>query len=558
MSWEGWRKQGLIPGLWRRLLLLCLFVLCAGVARADTIITLPFENVSSRPEYNWIGESFSVLMADLLEMPGLVTINPDERNVVFERMGLPVGTILTRASAIKVAERANADLLLVGSYDVAGDGPNASITITARIIDVREGRLVGNEFQRGGLVTDLQQIEGELAWTILYQRNLALPYSRDQIVKRATAVPLDAFEDYVKAALTPDRNDKILFLRRAIKTAQNNYPAAAFELGRNFFLLGDNEEAVKWLAGFKPDDPRYVESLFYLGVSQSRLGKLNEALASFTTLLPKLPLYETYNNAGAVYLKKNQPKEALPLLKSAAEVAARDADVQFNYGYALWLTQDYAGAAAQMERVVARQEAERRQDGEAYYLLAKSQQQLGKTAEAAAALDKAKKHLTSFAAWETKKKIPPLARLKPAFNKRAYYQLERTAREVASSARPATPAEDALTRAHELFLANRDDEALRELGKVLQSAPDNADAHLLLGRIYERRGSFTDAANALKAATFWNPKLTAAHVLLGRIAALQKNCQQARAHLGKALGTNPKDADAQALGRTLAPICPEK
>ncbi|HZS47678.1 MAG TPA: tetratricopeptide repeat protein [Blastocatellia bacterium] len=538
--------------------LLALTFTIVGTADADTILTLPFENVSNRQEYNWIGESFSVLMSDLLEIPGLVTIGPDERNVAFDRLGIPSGMILTKATSIKIAERTNADLLLIGTYTVQGEGDTASVGVTASLIDVREGKLIGDEFQRGGLVSDIQRIEGELAWTILYQRNPALPYSRDQMVKTATAVPLNAFESYVKAALTPEREDKILFLRRAMKEAGDKYPDAAFELGRNYYLVGDYEEAAKWLARITADDAHYTEGLFYLGVSQGYLNKLNDAQASFNTLLSKLPLYETYNNAAAIYLKKDQPKDAIPLLKTAADVAARDADVQFNYGYALWLTQDYAGAAAQMEKTIARMQQDKKNDGEAYYILAKSEHQLGKTAEAQAALDNAKKYLTTFASWETKKKVPNLARLKPQFNKKAYYQLDRTVRQEAASVRPATPAEDALAKARDLFIQNQDNDALRELGRVLQIAPDNADAHLLIGRIYERKGDYADAINALKAAAFWNPKMTSAYVLLGRIYSLQKNCPEARNYLKKALESNPKDNEGLALGRTLPTICPDK
>jgi len=542
----------------RLALLIVFFLFGTAIASADTILTMPFENVSNRQEYNWIGESFSVLMSDLLDIPGLVTIGPDERNVAFDRLGIPAGMILTKATSIKIAENTNSDLLLIGTYTVDGEGDKASVALTAVLIDVREGKMVGAEFQRGGMVSDLQKLEGEMAWTILYQRDQALPYSRDQIVQKATAVPLDAFESYVKAALTPIREDKILFLRRAMKLANNKYPAAAFELGRNYYLVGDYEEAAKWLVQITTDDDRYVEAMFYLGVSQGNLNKLNDALASFNTLLPKLPLYETYNNTGAVYLKKDQVKEAIPLLKAAADVAARDADVQFNYGYALWLTQDYAGAAAQMGKAIARLQEDKKNDGEAYYILAKSDQQLGKTAEAQAALDNAKKYLSSFASWETKKKIPNLARFKPHFNKKAYYQLDRNARQAAATIRPATPAEDAFAKAKDLFIKNQDNDALRELGKVLQIAPDSADAHLLIGRIYERRGDYANAINALKAAAFWNPKMTSAYVLLGRIYSALKNCTEARNYLHKALETNPKDSEALALSRTLPTICPDK
>jgi tetratricopeptide (TPR) repeat protein len=95
-------------------------------------------------------------LADLLDKPGLVAIRPDERNVAYKQEGLPPTAILTRATMIKIAERAGANLVVMGTYRIAGEGRDSTITITARVIDIREGRLVGKEYNRGGPLVDLQ------------------------------------------------------------------------------------------------------------------------------------------------------------------------------------------------------------------------------------------------------------------------------------------------------------------------------------------------------------------------------------------------------------------
>jgi Flp pilus assembly protein TadD len=59
------------------------------------------------------------------------------------------------------------------------------------------------------------------------------------------------------------------------------------------------------------------------------------------------------------------------------------------------------------------------------------------------------------------------------------------------------------------------------------------------------------AIQALKAAVFWNPKLTAAHVLLGRILLTQGERTRAAVHIRQALELNPDDPDAQAAQRLL-------
>src|SRR6185436_8945895 len=226
--------------------------LSASAAATDTIVTMPFENLSGRVEYNWVGESFAASLADLLDKPGLVAIRPDERNVAFKQEGLPPTAILTRATMIKIAERAGANLVVMGTYRIAGEGRDSTITITARVVDIREGRLAGKEYNRGAPLVELQKLQGDLAYEILYQHNPALPFSRDQITTDATVAPIGAFENFIKATLTHDRDARGGFLQRAIKEfldkTKSQYIPAVFELGRIHFEAAEYKEALEQLA----------------------------------------------------------------------------------------------------------------------------------------------------------------------------------------------------------------------------------------------------------------------------------------------------------------------
>jgi tetratricopeptide (TPR) repeat protein len=534
------------------------FCAAAPAATTDTIVIMPFENESGRAEYNWVGESFAAALADLLDKPGLVGIRPDERNVAYKQEGLPPTAILTRATMIKIAERAGANLVVLGTYRIAGEGRDSTITITARVIDIREGRLVGKEYNRGGPLVDLQRMQGDLAYEILYQRNPALPFSRDQITSDATATPIGAFENFIKGTLTHDRDAKLNFLQRAIKEyqekTQGRYIAAIFELARDYYERGEYKEAAEQLALIGEKDPRFDESQFYLGAAQGVLGQTDQALDTYKKLAVRLPLFEVYNNIGVLLIRKKQLKEAVDHLKPASEAAPRDTDTLFNLGYAQFLLRDYAGAAATL-----RQEIKLRlSDGEASYILSKALAASGDQAGAAAASDQAKKLVPSYAQWETKG-VPDLTRFKTSFSKINYYRYKRDQDDRLNSQTQIsglTPQVDQLLQnARNAFASGRDEDALADLGKLLQAAPQNHEAHLLMGRIYERRGDFDRATNALKAAIFWNPKLTPAYVLLGRISVLKNDCAAAESAGNKALQIDPKDADALALKRLIEEKC---
>src|ERR1700682_3687629 len=102
---------------------LCCSLLSASIAlgqgsSGDVIMVLPFENTSTHPEYNWVGESFADSLAELLSKPGLIVVSSDERSLAYQRVGLPETMIPSRATSIKLAREAKATMIVLGTYTV--------------------------------------------------------------------------------------------------------------------------------------------------------------------------------------------------------------------------------------------------------------------------------------------------------------------------------------------------------------------------------------------------------------------------------------------------------
>src|SRR5947208_3362395 len=90
----------------------------AQSSSAETVLILPFENLSDHPEYNWIGESFSDSLSALLNKPGLMVVSADERAVAYQRLRLPLTVLPSRATAIKIARELKASMIVIGNYNV--------------------------------------------------------------------------------------------------------------------------------------------------------------------------------------------------------------------------------------------------------------------------------------------------------------------------------------------------------------------------------------------------------------------------------------------------------
>lgn len=541
-------------------------------AGRDTIIVLPFENTTNQREYNWVGASFADSLAELFaHAPGLGVVSTDERELLYQRLRLPLTSSPSRATAIKIAREAKATLVVIGTYSVkspeAKEGDDKEDKVaplevngTASVVRVNEGKL-WRKFDFGGAVTNLQRTQGALAYNILYLRDDALTISLNRVLELATKVPPRAFESLVKGIMTDDPEKRSAYLQNAGREFTKAhpgeiYPVAEFELGNLYYRQEKWKDAAEHYAKLKKGDTHYAEAAFYGGLTQWRLNDLKSALAMLVPLTTDMPLTGVYNNAGAISLQAargEKPgderdrllKQATDFLSRAKETEPQDATVLYNYAYALFLSNKFAEAADQLRNVLTLKP----RDGEVLFLYAKALERAGQTEAATAADNEARRYLKPYAQYQTEwqksqtiNSVPP--RLAAQFDVAHAIEIETKPAQASTAV-----AQDLLERARKLYVAGQDDELLPELNRVLMIEPMNAEAHLYVGRVYQRRGDLSRAVASLKAALFWDAKLIDAHILLGRIFLEQGDRAQAMVHARTAIQLDPNNQEAIALFR---------
>lgn len=567
----------------------------AQTSSSEIVLVLPFENVSNHTEYNWIGESFADALSELLNKPGLIVVTSEERAVAYQRLRLPLTVLPSRATAIKIARELKASMIVIGTYNVtvppaapddkstpAVDKPLAMIAGEARVVRVNEGRMAGDIFDGAWAprvydfsdqVSNLQKVHGELAYQVLFQRDKALSFSRNQLIQEATKVPAQAYEAVQKGLLTPDREPtRAIYFKNALNLfGKANggavYPQAAFELGRFYFNQTQMKEAIEYFTMLQKKDPHYGEAQFYAGLAYWKTGDVANALSTLVPLADEkvMPLVGVYNNAGAVSVavarddKKPEERmrlllQGITLLSRAVDSSPDDTTVLFNYAYALFLAEKYPEAAEKLEKVIA---ADQR-DGQAYFLLAKVQERAGHADAANAADNQARKYMPqqSYAKWQTdwqkSQSMATLAlRSRDVLNQIDISDLDRRKTIEAANA---SNTQESLNKIRDLYQQGRDDEALAEIRKLLIVEPTNAEAFLLSGQINQRRGEQEAAIAALKTAIFWEPppKMIDAHILLGRIFLQRGDLGEARKYSVSAITIDSSNQEAIALQRQVA------
>ena len=104
---------------------------------------------------------------------------------------------------------------------------------------------------------------------------------------------------------------------------------------------------------------------------------------------------------------------------------------------------------------------------------------------------------------------------------------------------------DLLSQAREKVRAGDLAGAERLCREILETDPDNADAHGLLGAGCLFAGRLTEAADHLERAVRLHPAFAAAHANLGIVRAVQGSLDEAVAHFRRALSINPLDPGTQ-------------
>ncbi len=563
----------------------------------DVALVLPFENTSGKSEFNWVGESFADSLTDLLKVPTLNVISNEERKIIQQRLRIPLTNIPSLATSLKLARESGSTLLISGRYNIvpAGADTAATINVTSKIIRVSEGRFMsevidGRQVTRDINVNDalgnLQTIQGQIAYQILYQRDKALPYSQNQLIEAANKVPGRAFEAYIKGLLTPVSEARENFFKNASRlfveaTPDGIYSESELELGHLYLgqrkfadAIGAFEKVVsaaqkcrdKAKAENKPaqcSDENYAEASFYIGLIFWQQGNYERALATLRPLTEDLKLTTVYNALGAIAVqasraeKKNPNNaaallnEGMELLKKASDSAPDDANVRFNYATTLFLNGNMPDAARELRSSIAANP----RDGEAYFVLSKALESL-KDETTADVTNQAQRFLTENnryakleTEWQKSKSFPdiPMRVNQPA--RKDFVAVVLSRKPAATPVAQVSESEALLATARTLIKNGSDDEAMTTLRRVLASEPMSAESYLLLGKIHLRRGDIDQAISSFKTSVFWDNRLIDAHVSLGKIYVERGDCLQAKSYVASAMQINSENPDAVSLQR---------
>ncbi len=492
---------------------------------SQTVLILPFENTSKAPGLEWISEAFPEILGEGIGSSDIYIIPRDDRNAAFDRMGVPVGAHLSRATLYRISEQMDADYVVLGSYDYDGQ----TFTATAQLLDMKKLYLAPAIKESGPLV-NMVEIQRALAWELLRSLNPESVPSKQQFLQAATPIRLDAFENYVRGMVATTREEKIQRFHEAVRR-DSGYTQAMFQLGRTYYNNHEYESAASWFARVPSSDSLSGQANFYRGLSCYNTGDYDCAESSFKFIEANFPLPEVVNNLGVVMGRRGK-RDEVDYLEKAANSDPNDPDYHFNLAVAYARVFDTAHATRELKQVLQLRPSD---------------------TEAKSFLDTLNGSASLRSASSTGAKLP-LQRMKRTYNENSYHllvlEIARTAESRFASGDPKKHAAFHVDRGRQLLTQGFSADAEKAFEEAVVLDPTNANAHIGLAEAYAALGKDKEAVSEASAALQLSPS-AGAYLLLARQNLKDNKLSAANEEVDRALELEPRNQDAQALKHSI-------
>ncbi len=496
----------------------------------ETVLVLPFDNSTHQPGLEWISEAFPEVLGQRLNTQSLFLISRDDRQVAFDRMGIPVNLHASRATLYRIAAQLDADFIILGSFSYDGQ----TFTARAQVLDMKALRLSPDQVESGPL-NDLIGIQTALAWDVLRLMRPKFSEPRQVFLQRAPAIRLNAFENFIRGVLASPNAERIRYLKAAV-AIDPHYDQAILLLAKTCFAMHDDEQAVLWFAKLPPSDPSFAEANFLLGLCEFHLGHFDKAAAAFKATAERVPLTEVLNNIGVAESRRGH-HDAADYFQKAVKVDPSDPDYHFNLAIALYHKGDIAGTQRQLRETLSRRpgDAEARQFQES-------------VAASLTSVNFANPSLASAAHPATVS--VPLTRIKRNYDESSYRQLAvELQNAIDASIGKAKPSERPalrLERARQFLATGAASEAESQFRESLSQEPENAGALAGLAHALLLENKFSEARREATAALALQSSAEA-YLVLARADLHDQDRTGAERNLRSALALDPASDDAKAV-----------
>ncbi len=512
-------------------------------------MVVPFDNLSPEGTHGWVGDAIAETLSSHLRLVGHDVVSSEDWQELRRQEGIENGAPLTLAILVEIGKESGADRVVMGSFR----GKDGRLEVTAQVIDVATGDKLG-VIEDYGKLEDLVEIENQLAKNLLRLEGGRVPEAHRLAVERRKALPLEAYEDYVRAKIVDSATKR----RELLESALAIYPDfadAALLLGQVLLEQYDLERALEVLSTIPPEDPAYRDAYFTMGVAYLEADQTRLAVEIFTRLSEQEKAACFLNNLAVAYFRRGELEEAVGTFREAAELEPSTEPYPFNMGWSAWRSErkhearHWLTTATQIEP----------KDAEAFFLLSliaadaddpdEAARQRGMALSLSPELAEIDEDSVGSVERAVERLPHALANYRfSASPPAASESVEPVEKVVAEAPEPQDETADdpkkILDEARSLRESGDLHGAARELERAVYLDPHSVGIRLELAEVYREVGEFDKAAAELHV-VLWNREDAPTHLRLAEVYEAKGELDMALIHAEKAATLDQEDQSTQ-------------
>lgn len=297
------------------------------IAGKSRIAVLYFDNQSGDHDLDWMREGLAdLLITNLSRSPKLTVLSRQQLHLWLRRVGRNTGDDIPLETALNLAGRVGAEVLVQGSFAQFGK----SLRVNVQVHD-REGRFLGSENATAGAPEqilnqmDLLSIKLASRWGAapVPQRDASIPLTRNLEAYRCYSLGLEKAQAY-------HSEQAIELLERAV-TLDPKFAMAHARIGYTYAVTGASadqgrpylEKAFQLSEGLTERDRLFVAAWYSLANLD-----FPGAVKAFRSIVQRYPQEtEAYARLGHLLRGEEQYEEAISVLKAGLAVDPEAQDV---------------------------------------------------------------------------------------------------------------------------------------------------------------------------------------------------------------------------------------
>jgi len=293
-----------------------------------TVAVLYFDNLTGDPEQDWLRTGLTeMLVTDLSQVTGIKLVGTDRVYSILNDLDMLEDPVTSAEVVRKVADRAQAQTVLLGSFAKAGD----TLRINVKVQDAASGEILSTERVDGPGGDNIFNLVDQLSSGVRQHFDVggeAIPVYSDRMLMNVTTTSVEAYRYYAEGIHLGDQGkdeEAIPLLEKAVDID----PTFAMALRKLAVLLGNQNRlaesdkyaqmAVDHADRLPPRERYLVEAYLY----QKSPSTMVQALQAYKNLLELEPDYDgALNNLGLMYAQMERWEEAVPLYEHGVEVGS--------------------------------------------------------------------------------------------------------------------------------------------------------------------------------------------------------------------------------------------